>query len=66
VLALVDFRTDAGPDLFVYVVPRARTTGGVGGEPATASGPRNFALMANLWTAPAGCWRPLERRRHIE
>jgi len=23
VLALVDFETDAGPDLFVYVVPRA-------------------------------------------
>ena len=42
VLALVDFRTDAGPDLFVYVVPRAAAGNDVDG------GTRLGALKGNV------------------
>ncbi len=52
-LALVDFRTDAGPDLFVYVVPRAAEGNDVDG--ATRLGPlkgnvgnQQYALPAEL------------------
>jgi hypothetical protein len=53
VLALVDFRTDAGPDLFVYVVPRATEGTDVDGATRLGAlkgnvGDQQYALPAEL------------------
>lgn len=53
VLALVDFRTDAGPDLFVYVVPRAAEGNDVDGATRLGAlkgnvGNQQYALPAEL------------------
>ena len=53
VLALVDFRTDAGPDLFVYVLPRAATGNDVDGATRVGAlkgniGNQQYALPAEL------------------
>ena len=56
VLALVDFRTDAGPDLFVYVVPRATEGNDVDGATRLGAlkgnvGNQQYALPADLQLA---------------
>ena len=53
VLALVDFRTDAGPDLFVYVAPRAAEGNDVDGATRLGAlkgnvGDQQYALPADL------------------
>ena len=53
VLALVDFRTDAGPDLFVYLAPRKTDGDGVGGATRLGGlkgnvGNQQYALPAAL------------------
>ena len=53
VLALVDFRTDAGPDLFVYVVPRQTEGDAVDGATRLGAlkgnvGNQQYALPAEL------------------
>lgn len=56
VLALVDFRTDAGPDLFVYVVPRATKGDDVDGATRLGAlkgnvGNQQYALPPDLQLA---------------
>lgn len=58
VLALVDFRTDAGPDLFIYVVPRAAEGNDVDGATRLSAlkgnvGNQQYALPADLQLADA-------------
>ena len=53
VVALVDFRTDAGPDLFVYVTPRAGEGNGVDGATRLGAlkgniGNQQYALPVDL------------------
>jgi hypothetical protein len=58
VLALLDFETDAGPDLFVYVVPRAAEGNDVDGATRLGAlkgnvGNQQYALPAELELADA-------------